>query len=169
MIYMLHQKVSTFDYLCACPMAITRIYIVSTNDTGDPIPVGEVAHSVEESIERLGFVPNLYLIHNPDVARPGELKAMWKVLEDLKSQGKLKSIGVSNFRPQDLETILDGAKYKPVINQVRELAAYIRLSSCLCAMSSSNITHTHSLIFNLYSTSKLSTGSSPLPMAPYHL
>jgi len=44
---------------------------------------------------------------------------MWKILEDLKDQGKLRSIGVSNFRPQDLEAILDGAKYKPVVNQVR--------------------------------------------------
>jgi aryl-alcohol dehydrogenase-like predicted oxidoreductase len=139
------------------------------NDAGDPIPIGEVARSVEESIDRLGFVPNLYLIHNPFVARPGELKAMWKVLEDFKSQGKLKSIGVSNFRPQDLEEILDGAEYKPVINQVSEFVAYMRLFSCLCAVYSLNITHTHLLIFNLYSISKLSTGFLPLPMALYHL
>lgn len=75
--------------------------------------------SVQGSLDRLGFVPDLYLIHNPYVAKPGELKAMWKILEDLKDQGKLRSIGVSNFRPQDLEAILDGAKYKPVVNQVR--------------------------------------------------
>ncbi|KAF8953645.1 NADP-dependent oxidoreductase domain-containing protein [Flammula alnicola] len=79
---------------------------ISSKDNDDP--------SVEGSIERLGFIPNLYLIHNPFVAAPGELKAMWKILEDLKSQGKLNSIGVSNFRPQDLEAVLDGAKYKPL-------------------------------------------------------
>jgi diketogulonate reductase-like aldo/keto reductase len=39
-------------------------------------------------------------------------------LEDLKSEGRLKDIGVSNFRPQDLELILDGAKYIPAVNQV---------------------------------------------------
>ena len=49
---------------------------------GDPIPVGEVARSVDESIGSLAFVPNLYLIHNPEVARAGELKAMWKALEN---------------------------------------------------------------------------------------
>jgi len=43
---------------------------------------------------------------------------MWQILEGLKDEGKLKSIGVSNFRPQDLEAVLDGAKYKPVVNQV---------------------------------------------------
>ncbi|KDR69733.1 hypothetical protein GALMADRAFT_255519 [Galerina marginata CBS 339.88] len=91
---------------------------LSANDDGSPVPLDKVVSSVKESTDRLGFVPNLYLIHNPYVAAPGELKAMWKILEDLKSQGKLNSIGVSNFRPQDLETILDGAKYKPVINQL---------------------------------------------------
>ncbi|PPR02557.1 hypothetical protein CVT26_012025 [Gymnopilus dilepis] len=84
----------------------------------EPVPVEDVPKAVQESIDRLGFVPDLFLIHNPFVAKPGELKAMWKALEDLKDQGKLKSIGVSNFRPQDLEEILDGAKYKPVINQL---------------------------------------------------
>ncbi|KAF8161648.1 conjugated polyketone reductase C1 [Crassisporium funariophilum] len=83
-----------------------------------PVPLSEVAASVESSINRLGFIPNLYLMHNPFVAHNGELKAVWKVLEDLKSEGKLHSIGVSNFRPQDLEEILDGAKYKPVVNQL---------------------------------------------------
>lgn len=74
---------------------------------------------MQESLDRLGFVPDLYLIHNPYVAEPGHLKALWALFEALKDEGKLKSIGVSNFRPQDLEVILEGAKYKPVVNQVR--------------------------------------------------
>ncbi|PPQ78620.1 hypothetical protein CVT25_010584 [Psilocybe cyanescens] len=90
---------------------------ISCNDD-EPVPLDKVAGSIQESIDRLGFVPNLYLVHSPYVAKPGELKALWRILEDFKSQGKLQSIGVSNFRPQDLETILDGAKYKPVINQL---------------------------------------------------
>ncbi|KDR69736.1 hypothetical protein GALMADRAFT_77100 [Galerina marginata CBS 339.88] len=97
------------------------VYVTSKlapDDDEPPIPLDKVVSSVQESIDRLGFVPDLYLLHTPFVAAPGDLKAMWKILEDLKSQGKLKSIGVSNFRPQDLETILDGAKYKPVINQI---------------------------------------------------
>lgn len=88
-------------------------------------------------MQKLGFVPDLFLIHNPFVAAPGELKPMWQILEGLKDEGKLKSIGVSNFRPQDLEAVLDGAKYKPVVNQVIEtyfkkeakLLCLIRLSA----------------------------------------
>jgi diketogulonate reductase-like aldo/keto reductase len=78
----------------------------------------DVRESVEGSIKRLGFVPDLFLIHNPFIPKPGELKALWKQLETLKDEGKLKSIGVSNFRVQDLKTVLEVAKYKPVVNQV---------------------------------------------------
>jgi diketogulonate reductase-like aldo/keto reductase len=78
----------------------------------------DVVESVQGSLDRLGFIPDLYLIHYPQVVNQGELKALWNIFEQLKDQGKLKSIGVSNFRPQDLEAVLDGAKYKPVVNQV---------------------------------------------------
>lgn len=79
-----------------------------------------MVNSVQGSLDRLGFIPDLYLIHYPYVVKQGDLKALWKMFEDLKDQGKLKSIGVSNFRPQDLEAVLDGAKHKPVVNQVRQ-------------------------------------------------
>ncbi|PFH46332.1 hypothetical protein AMATHDRAFT_70123 [Amanita thiersii Skay4041] len=82
------------------------------------VPLDQVRPLIEESKRKLGCTPDLFLIHNPTVARPGELKAMWKILEDMKSSGELKSIGVSNFRPQDIEEILDGAIYKPVVNQI---------------------------------------------------
>lgn len=42
----------------------------------------------------------------------------WQVLEDMKDKGELTaSLGVSNFRPQDLETLLKACKYKPVVNR----------------------------------------------------
>lgn len=85
-----------------------------------PVPLEDVRASIQGSLDKLGFVPDLYLIHNPFVAPRGEgnLKKLWKIFEELKDEGKLKSIGVSNFRPQDIEAVLDGAKYKPVVNQV---------------------------------------------------
>ncbi|KAM6492897.1 NADP-dependent oxidoreductase domain containing protein [Amanita muscaria] len=91
---------------------------LSTADYDDPIVLKDVVNSVQGSLDRLGFIPDLYLIHYPYVVKQGDLKALWKILEDLKDQGKLKSIGVSNFRPQDLEAVLDGAKHKPVVNQL---------------------------------------------------
>ncbi|KAF9477115.1 conjugated polyketone reductase C1 [Pholiota conissans] len=82
------------------------------------VPFDEIRSSIQGSLDKLGLIPNLYLIHSPYVAERGNLKAVWQILENLKDEGKLHSIGVSNFRPQDLEAILDGAKYKPVVNQI---------------------------------------------------
>lgn len=82
------------------------------------VPLSEVHASIQGSLDRLGSAPNLYLVHNPYVAEPGKLKQLWSILEDFKDAGKLKSIGVSNFRPQDLNTILKGARHKPVCNQL---------------------------------------------------
>lgn len=50
----------------------------------------------------------------------------WQILEDLKDKGELtSSIGVSNFRPQDLEAVLKVAKYKPVVNREFYLISYL--------------------------------------------
>ncbi|KAM0749419.1 Aldo/keto reductase [Meredithblackwellia eburnea MCA 4105] len=74
--------------------------------------------SVLKSIANLGTQPDLLLIHNPQVAAPGELGAIWKVLENMKASGELTaSIGVSNFRPQDVQELMQTAKITPVINQ----------------------------------------------------
>ena len=80
--------------------------------------VNDIRTVVKGSIDRLGFIPDLFLIHNPNVVARSDLKATWGILEDLKDSGELKDIGVSNFRPQDLEIILEGARHKPVVNQV---------------------------------------------------
>lgn len=96
---------------------------VSFLDDDQPVPLDRVRELVKETTRKLGSIPDLFLIHNPFVARPGELKQVWNILEDLKMKGKLKSIGVSNFRPQDLNLVLKNARYTPVVNQVREKVA----------------------------------------------
>lgn len=75
--------------------------------------------AVQSSLDNLGFRPDLFLIHNPFVIESGKLGAAWQVLESLVEDGTLDgtSLGVSNFRPQDLEEILAVAKIKPVINR----------------------------------------------------
>lgn len=42
----------------------------------------------------------------------------WKALEDAYNEGKLKAIGVSNFQIEDLESLMETAKIKPMVNQV---------------------------------------------------
>lgn len=62
----------------------------------------------------------------------GKYAGAWKALEELYNQGRVKSIGVSNFQIHHLEDLLKEASVKPVINQVefhprltqKELLAY---------------------------------------------
>ncbi|KAK8865913.1 hypothetical protein IAR55_001061 [Kwoniella newhampshirensis] len=81
-----------------------------------------IRENVQGTLDQLGFKPDLYLIHNPFVAEAGDgnIAKLWTILEDLVQNGPLEgvSLGVSNFRPQDLKEILAVAKIKPVANQL---------------------------------------------------
>ena len=48
----------------------------------------------------------------------GNSKITWKALEEAYNEGKLKAIGVSNFQIEDLESLMEIAKVKPMVNQV---------------------------------------------------
>ncbi|WP_265530555.1 aldo/keto reductase [Sphingomicrobium marinum] len=70
------------------------------------------------SLGRLGRASvDLLLIHWPCPDR-GRTVDTWKALIDLRDAGHAKSIGVSNFRPQDLEKIVTATDVVPAVNQV---------------------------------------------------
>jgi diketogulonate reductase-like aldo/keto reductase len=59
------------------------------------------------------------LIHAPFFAQSDEqLQVKWADLEAIKESGRAKSIGVSNFLQEHLETVLKTAKVTPAINQI---------------------------------------------------
>ncbi len=72
----------------------------------------------ERSLENLdsGHV-DLYLIHWPVPARDLYLDT-WRAFERIKEEGGARSIGVSNFRTEDLERLAAEAEQMPTINQV---------------------------------------------------
>lgn len=77
-----------------------------------------VKDSLQQSLKKLGLdYVDLFLIHSP-LAYEGRRKAIWKEMEGVKKEGLAKSIGVSNFRENHLEEILDGATIIPAVNQV---------------------------------------------------
>jgi len=77
-----------------------------------------VLKAFDESLGLLGLdYLDLYLIHWP---RPmhGSFLNVWQAFEELLADGRVKSIGVSNFGPQQLQTLLDETSVVPVLNQV---------------------------------------------------
>lgn len=79
--------------------------------------------STHQSLERLGLDHlDLHLIHwpNPGV---GKYVEAWRALVDLRKQGLVRSIGVSNFTGSHLARIIDATGVTPAVNQI-ELHPY---------------------------------------------
>ncbi|WP_281829305.1 aldo/keto reductase, partial [Lactobacillus amylolyticus] len=68
---------------------------------------------------------DLFLIHwpNPKAARNANwkqhLQDTWEALEDAYKAGKIKAIGVSNFRPHHLQILAETQTIQPMVNQIR--------------------------------------------------
>lgn len=79
----------------------------------------------ERSSELLDVdVIDLYLIHWPSPTR-GLYVDSWRALVELQRQGRVRSIGVSNFHPEHLERIIDDTGVVPSVNQI-ELHPYLQ-------------------------------------------
>lgn len=69
----------------------------------------------ENSLRNLGLdYIDLYLIHQPY----GDIYGEWRTLEKLHQQGKIKSIGVSNFEPFRLMDLMLHNQIVPAVNQI---------------------------------------------------
>ncbi|MBM7570641.1 aldo/keto reductase [Aquibacillus albus] len=72
----------------------------------------------EDTLNRLGLdYLDLYLIHWP-VPSQGKYKDTWKAMEKLYKDGKIRAIGVSNFKEHHLDDLIKDAEVKPMVNQV---------------------------------------------------
>ncbi|MCH3921897.1 aldo/keto reductase [Limosilactobacillus sp.] len=82
------------------------------------------AQSIDRSLQNLQTdYLDLYLIHwpNPVAIRDHWQEgnaAAWRAMEDAVRAGKLRAIGVSNFRRQHLDALLKTATIKPAVNQI---------------------------------------------------
>ena len=75
-----------------------------------------VGRSIDESLAKLktGYI-DLLLIHWPVKEC---VRDTWQVMEDYVRQGKVRSIGVSNFNRHHLDDLLAYAETRPVVNQI---------------------------------------------------
>ncbi|MEV4045729.1 aldo/keto reductase [Streptomyces sp. NPDC049744] len=72
----------------------------------------------DTSLDKLGLDHvDMYLIHWPTPARD-LYKETWKAIEKLVADGRVRTAGVSNFQPDHLKRLIDGADLVPAVNQV---------------------------------------------------
>lgn len=77
---------------------------------------GTVSQSLENSLKDLGLdYIDLVLIHWPVT---GHIEETWKILEEYVDKGKIRSIGLSNFNPHHIDSLLSYARIRPVVNQI---------------------------------------------------
>lgn len=71
-----------------------------------------------ESVELLGVeAVDLYLVHWP-MPSEGRWLDTWRAFERIRGDGGARSIGVSNFRAQDLESMREATELQPTVNQI---------------------------------------------------
>lgn len=88
----------------------------------------EAKKGIEETLNKMGLdYLDMMIIHSPqpwvdvnqsdDRYTEGNQEA-WRALEDAYKEGKLKAIGVSNFQIEDIESLMETAEIKPMVNQI---------------------------------------------------
>ncbi|MDH6579716.1 aldo/keto reductase [Kitasatospora sp. MAP5-34] len=96
----------------------TKLWNSGTLDWSGQQGQDAVLRAFDESLAKLGLdYVDLYLIHWP---RPmhGTFPNVWKAFEKLYQDGRVKSVGVSNFGTEQLDTLLRESSVVPVLNQV---------------------------------------------------
>ncbi len=91
---------------------------ITTKCFNDSHGYEQAKQAFQNSIDRLEleFV-DLYLIHWP-VPSQDKYVETWKAFIELKEQGLIRSIGVSNFQPAHLRRIIDETGVTPSVNQI---------------------------------------------------
>lgn len=99
---------------------------VTTKLWNDCVTYEQAGAAIDESLTKLGLdYLDLYLIHWPNPEKIRETigfekrnAEVWRAMEDAVTVGKIKSIGVSNFRPHHIDALLKTAKIVPAVNQL---------------------------------------------------
>lgn len=88
----------------------------------------EAKAGIDETLNKMGLdYLDMMIIHSPqpwvDVNQSDDRytegnREAWRALEDAYKEGKLKAIGISNFQIEDIESLMETAEIKPMVNQI---------------------------------------------------
>ncbi|HEV7345995.1 MAG TPA: aldo/keto reductase [Devosia sp.] len=100
-----------------CGLPREQLFITSKLRTSDQ-GYDATMKSFTGSLERLGLdYLDLFLIHWP-VPKHDRYSDTWKAFVQLQRDGRIRSIGVSNFLPEHLERIIGDTGVAPAVNQI---------------------------------------------------
>ena len=112
-----HNEEGVGRGLAASGIAREQLF-VTTKLWNDAQGYDSALRALDESLQRLKLkAVDLYLIHWPCPAQ-GKAVESWKALIEARRAGKARSIGVSNFRAEDLERIIGETGVVPAVNQI---------------------------------------------------
>ena len=98
----------------------------------------EALEAFGRTLERLGLAHlDLYLIHWPNPVKYRDCwqranAGAWKAFEELYCAGKIRAIGVSNFREHHLDELMKTAKIAPMVDQLRLCPGETQESTAAC-------------------------------------
>ncbi|WP_130797343.1 aldo/keto reductase, partial [Streptomyces otsuchiensis] len=93
-------------------------FVVTTKLWNDAHGYDATLRAFDASMDRLGLdYLDLYLIHFPRPAL-GAYVDSWRAFEKLQADGRIRSIGVSNFGPAELTRLAEECSVTPSVNQV---------------------------------------------------
>lgn len=107
-----------------------QLYVTTKLNNNNHAPA-DVERSFDESLAKLGCdYVDLFLVHWPMPNRADlDMVATWKAMTKLLDDGRLRSIGVSNFLPEHIERISQATGVMPVNNQIELHPQFMNRSS----------------------------------------
>ncbi len=95
------------------------VFVTSKLNNGSHEP-GDAREAFDGTLSELGFdYVDLFLIHWPlPTLYDGDFVSTWETLEEFHSDGRARSIGVSNFQVEHLERLAAETDTVPAVNQI---------------------------------------------------
>lgn len=108
------NEVSVGEVIRSCGIPREELF-VTTKLFPQSYPYEQCKKDIDATLERLGLdYVDLLLFHQPY----GEYASGWKAMEEAVAEGKVRSIGLSNFPVHKIAEIMEVATVKPAVLQV---------------------------------------------------